>query len=81
VTERIFTPEDFRDALDTPTGSAFSLEPTLQQSAYFRPQARDAKIPGLYLVGAGTHPGASQLFVTNRAARSLIRRQQHPEGP
>jgi phytoene desaturase len=59
VTERIFTPEDFRDALDTPTGSAFSIEPTLQQSAYFRPQARDAKIPGLYLVGAGTHPGAS----------------------
>jgi phytoene desaturase len=59
VTERIFTPEDFRVELDTPTGSAFSLEPTLQQSAYFRPQARDELIPGLYLVGAGTHPGAS----------------------
>jgi phytoene desaturase len=59
VTERIFTPEDFRCQLDTPTGSSFSIEPTLRQSGYFRPQARDKQLEGLYLVGAATHPGAS----------------------
>jgi phytoene desaturase len=30
----------------------------LTQSAYFRVHNRDATIPNLYFVGAGTHPGA-----------------------
>lgn len=58
VTCRIFTPHDFRDELNAYHGSAFSLEPILTQSAYFRTHNRDAKIPNLYFVGAGTHPGA-----------------------
>ena len=58
VTSRIFTPEDFRTELNAYVGSAFSLEPILTQSAWFRPHNRDAAIPNLYLVGAGTHPGA-----------------------
>jgi phytoene desaturase len=58
VVERRFTPLDFRDRLGSYLGSAFSIEPTLWQSAYFRPHNRYARLPGLYLVGAGTHPGA-----------------------
>lgn len=58
VTQRMFTPEDFRDTLHAHQGSAFSLEPILTQSAWFRPHNRDADISNLYLVGAGTHPGA-----------------------
>jgi phytoene desaturase len=58
VTSRIFTPVDFRDQLNAHLGSAFSLEPILTQSAWFRPHNRDADLPNLYLVGAGTHPGA-----------------------
>jgi phytoene desaturase len=58
VTSRIFTPNDFRDELNAHHGSAFSLEPILTQSAWFRPHNRDADLPNLYLVGAGTHPGA-----------------------
>jgi len=58
VTSRMFTPVDFRDTLGAHLGSAFSLEPVLQQSAWFRPHNRDARIDNLYLVGAGTHPGA-----------------------
>ncbi len=58
VTCRIFTPDDFRDELYAYQGSAFSLEPVLQQSAWFRPHNRDAQLGNLYLVGAGTHPGA-----------------------
>ena len=58
VTSRFFTPLDFRDELNAHLGSAFSLEPILTQSAWFRPHNRDADISNLYLVGAGTHPGA-----------------------
>ncbi|SHM54773.1 phytoene desaturase [Pseudomonas asturiensis] len=58
VTSRIFTPNDFRDELNAHLGSAFSLEPVLQQSAWFRPHNRDAHLANVYLVGAGTHPGA-----------------------
>ncbi|KIP88000.1 MULTISPECIES: phytoene desaturase [Pseudomonas] len=58
VTCRIFTPNDFRDELYAYQGSAFSLEPVLQQSAWFRPHNRDAQLENVYLVGAGTHPGA-----------------------
>ena len=58
VTHRIFTPFDFRDELNAHLGSAFSLEPILTQSAWFRTHNRDDVIPNLYIVGAGTHPGA-----------------------
>ena len=58
VTVRHFTPHDFRDQLNAHLGSAFSLEPILTQSAWFRPHNRDRAISNLYLVGAGTHPGA-----------------------
>lgn len=58
VTVRTFAPSDFRDTLNAHLGSAFSLEPILTQSAWFRPHNRDDVIPNLYVVGAGTHPGA-----------------------
>ncbi|MFG1173969.1 phytoene desaturase [Erwiniaceae bacterium CAU 1747] len=58
VTHRMFTPFDFRDRLGAWQGSAFSVEPILRQSAWFRPHNRDSRIANLYLVGAGTHPGA-----------------------
>jgi len=58
VTCRIFTPADFKTELSAHLGSAFSLEPLLTQSAWFRSHNRDDTIPNLYIVGAGTHPGA-----------------------
>jgi phytoene desaturase len=58
VTSRILTPFDFRDTLNAHHGSAFSVEPILTQSAWFRPHNRDATLSNLYFVGAGTHPGA-----------------------
>jgi phytoene desaturase len=53
-----YSPADFETDLNSHLGSAFSLEPLLTQSAYFRVHNRDAKLPNLYFVGAGTHPGA-----------------------
>lgn len=58
VTSRVTTPLDFRDRLLSVQGAAFGLEPILRQSAWFRPHNRSEDIDRLYLVGAGTHPGA-----------------------
>ncbi|NBV44990.1 MAG: phytoene desaturase [Planctomycetia bacterium] len=67
VTRRHFTPADFAATFNAHHGSAFSVAPRLTQSAYFRPHNRDPDIPGLYLVGAGTHPGAGVPGVVNSA--------------
>jgi phytoene desaturase len=74
VVQRYRTPEEFRDELGAYQGSAFSCAPKLTQSAWFRPHNRDPHIPGLYLVGAGTHPGAGVPGVVNsaKATASLI---------
>lgn len=53
-----YTPRDFAQDLGAQHGSAFSLEPLLTQSAWLRAHNRDDIISNLYLVGAGTHPGA-----------------------
>jgi phytoene desaturase len=67
VTQRIFTPEDFKTELNAHHGAAFSLEPVLTQSAFFRTHNRDNQIKGMYVVGAGTHPGAGVPGVVNSA--------------
>lgn len=54
----VTTPQDFRDRLGSPHGAAFGLEPILTQSAWFRPHNRSEDVRNLFLVGAGTHPGA-----------------------
>ena len=58
VTKFHYAPSDFATDLNAHLGSAFSLEPILTQSAWFRVHNRDDDIPNLYFVGAGTHPGA-----------------------
>lgn len=58
VTSRITTPLDFQERLLSWRGAAFGFEPVLTQSAWFRPHNRSEEIERLFLVGAGTHPGA-----------------------
>lgn len=58
VASRWMTPQHFHDELLSERGAAFGLEPVLTQSAYFRPHNASEDVRGLYLVGAGTHPGA-----------------------
>ncbi len=76
TTQRWMTPFTFRDQLRSHVGAAFSVAPRLTQSAYFRPHNRCDHIPGLYLVGAGTHPGAGVPGVVNgaKATMSVIAR-------
>jgi phytoene desaturase len=67
VVKRSLTPNGFQRDLFAHHGSAFSVAPKLTQSAWFRPHNRDPHIPGLYLVGAGTHPGAGVPGVVSSA--------------
>lgn len=63
----VFTPETFRDRYLSPFGSGFSIEPRIFQSAWFRPHNVSEEAKGLYLVGAGTHPGAGLPGVVSSA--------------
>jgi phytoene desaturase len=77
---RIFTPKDFERELGAWQGSAFSLEPVLTQSAWFRVHNRDDQIRNLYFVGAGTHPGAGVpgVVASARATAGLMIAQLAP---
>jgi phytoene desaturase len=74
VTSRVTTPQHFHDELLSYKGAAFSLEPRLTQSAYFRPHNRSEDVAGLYLVGAGTHPGAGVpgVLMSAKALESVL---------
>ena len=58
VSSHLMTPVDFSERLLSVRGAAFGLEPVLTQSAWFRPHNESEEVRNLYLVGAGTHPGA-----------------------
>ena len=58
VTSRLLTPQHFQDELNSYRGAAFGLEPVLTQSAWFRPHNKSEDVERLFIVGAGTHPGA-----------------------
>jgi phytoene desaturase len=67
VSSRVLTPQGFLDDYLSMHGAAFSLEPVLHQSAWFRPHNESEDVRGLYLVGAGTHPGAGMPGVLSSA--------------
>ena len=52
------TPEDFQDEYRSVHGAGFSVAPIFRQSAWFRFHNQSESVRNLYLVGAGTHPGA-----------------------
>ena len=58
VAEHYIDPLYFETTLNSYLGSAFSVQPILTQSAWFRPHNRSEDFENLYFVGAGTHPGA-----------------------
>jgi phytoene desaturase len=74
VTRIHCTPRDLALDLKAHLGSAFSLEPSLSQSAYLRAPKRDAVLGNFYLVGAGTHPGAGirRVVASAKATAALM---------
>ena len=67
VAEHWIDPTHFAGELRSYLGAGFSLQPLLTQSAWFRPHNRSDDVPNLYLVGAGTHPGAGLPGVVSSA--------------
>jgi phytoene desaturase len=78
VAEHYIDPLHFQNTLNSYLGSAFSVEPILTQSAWFRPHNRSEDFENLYFVGAGTHPGAGLPGVLSSAkiAEELIVSQE-----
>ena len=69
--QHVFTPDDFAIQYNATLGNAFGIEPRLTQTAWFRPHNRSEEVDGLYLVGAGTHPGAGVPGVVLSAAATM----------
>jgi len=61
------TPDDFAERYLSVAGAGFSISPHFTQSAWFRFHNRSESIENLYLVGAGTHPGAGLPGVVSSA--------------
>lgn len=67
TTSRMLTPREFETDYLAFRGAAFGIQPKLSQSAFFRPHNQSEDIEDLYLVGAGTHPGAGMPGVLSTA--------------
>ena len=67
VAEHSIDPLHFQNTLNSYRGAAFSVEPILTQSAWFRPHNRSEDYDNLYFTGAGTHPGAGMPGVLSSA--------------
>ena len=67
VAEHYIDPLHFQNTLNSYRGAAFSLKPSLLQSAWFRPHNRSEEFDNLYFVGAGTHPSAGVPAVLSSA--------------
>ncbi|MCA9967890.1 MAG: phytoene desaturase, partial [Anaerolineales bacterium] len=82
VAEHYIDPLHFQNTLNSQMGSAFSVEPILTQSAWFRPHNRSEDVDNLYFVGAGTHPGAGLpgVLSSSKIAEDLIRQSGQREG-
>jgi phytoene desaturase len=67
VDQFFMTPVDFEERYLSPDGAGFSISPIFSQSAWFRFHNRGEGPKNLFLVGAGTHPGAGLPGVVSSA--------------
>ncbi len=82
VSESFMTPETFRTDYRSRFGAGFSTAPRLTQSAWFRAHNKSEEVDGLYLVGAGTHPGAGLpgVLTSAKVVETLLREREREEG-
>lgn len=75
ITESWMTPETFQQDYRSRHGAGFSVSPRLTQSAWFRFHNKSEEVAGLYLVGAGTHPGAGLpgVLTSAKVVETLLR--------
>jgi phytoene desaturase len=72
--ERVLTPEDWERQMDIYQGATFHMAHSVFQMLYFRPHNEFEDLSHCYLVGGGTHPGASLPLVceSGRIVHDLI---------
>ncbi len=80
VAEHYIDPLHFQNTLNSYRGAAFSIKPSLLQSAWLRPHNRSEEFDDLYFVGAGTHPGAGvpAVLSSGKIAAQLIDPEPEP---
>lgn len=73
-TERILTPDNWRDDFGLHKGATFSMAHSLGQMLHLRPHNRFDDIDAMYLVGGGTHPGSGLpvIFQSARISSKLL---------
>ncbi|MCM5703090.1 phytoene desaturase family protein [Larsenimonas salina] len=79
ATQFHMTPADFGTRYLSEHGSGFSIAPLFRQSAWFRFHNKSEALDRLYLVGAGTHPGAGLPGVVSSA--KVVERLMVEESP
>ena len=82
ISESIVTPDDWGSS-DIYRGAVFNLAHGLDQMLFLRPRNKFEELPGLYLVGGGTHPGSGlpTIFESGRMTSKMILADMgiHPE--
>jgi phytoene desaturase len=73
-TEKIITPDGWRDDFGLYKGATFSMKHSLNQMLHLRPHNRFEDVDGMYLTGGGTHPGSGLpvIFQSARISSKLL---------
>lgn len=84
IARDIESPADLSDRLGVYKGNFYHIDMTLDQMVFFRPLPEIANyktpISGLYLTGAGTHPGGSISGLPGRHCAHVFLNEQDPLG-
>lgn len=75
--ERVVTPADWNSSADVYNGAVFNLSHTIDQMLYLRPHNEFEEIPGMYIVGGGTHPGSGlpTILESGRITAEIIKQK------
>jgi beta-carotene ketolase (CrtO type) len=84
IARRVESPAELGERLGAYKGNYYHIDMTLDQMVFFRPlpEIANYKTPleGLYLTGAGTHPGGSISGMPGRNCARVFLNEQHPVG-
>ena len=82
IARRVESPAELGERLGAYKGNYYHIDMTLDQMVFFRPLPEIANyttpIEGLYLTGAGTHPGGSISGMPGRNCARVFLQQQQP---
>lgn len=84
IARRVESPAELGQRLGALKGNYYHIDMSLEQMMFFRPlpELANYKTPvkGLYLTGAGTHPGGSISGMPGRNCARIFLQSQHPIG-